>query len=284
MPDYVQDILYTASGTLFSGFALKGFLVPNNFLDGGITGISLLLHELYHVNLALLIILLNIPLIIAAGFNVNWKFALKMLASISGLAICLTFIHYPIITEDKLLVSIFGGFFMGLGIGLAMRGGCALDGIEVLALYTLKRSSFTISEIILGLNVIIFLIAALKLGLETSLYSMLTYFTASRTLSYVIEGLEEYTGVTIISGKSEIIKEQLVMHLGRGITIYKGERGFLKNSFDKSEETDIVFTIVTRLEVRRLKNTVYSIDPKAFVYTNTIKEATGGVLKHHKGH
>ncbi len=284
LPDYVQDILYTGSGILFSGFALKGFLVPNNFLDGGITGISLLFHELYHINLALLIILLNIPLIIAASFNINKKFAIKMMASITGLAVCLTFVHYPTITEDKLLVSIFGGFFMGLGIGLAMRGGCALDGIEVLALYTLKRSSFTISEIILGLNVIIFLIAALKLGLETSLYSMLTYFTASRTLSYVIEGLEEYTGVTIISGQSELIKEQLVMHLGRGITIYKGERGFLKNSFEKSEDTDIVFTIVTRLEVRRLKNTVYSIDPKAFVYTNTIKEATGGVLKHHKGH
>jgi uncharacterized membrane-anchored protein YitT (DUF2179 family) len=284
VPEYVEDILYTASGILFCGFALKSFLVPNNFLDGGITGISLLLHELYHTNLALLIILFNIPLIIAAGYNVNRKFALKMLASIVGLAICLTFLNYPIITEDKLLVSIFGGFFMGLGVGLAMRGGCALDGIEVLAMYTLKRSSFTISEIILGLNVIIFLIAALKLGLETSLYSMLTYFTASRTLSYVIEGLEEYTGVTIISGKSEEVKQQLVMSLGRGITVYKGERGFLKSSFEVSEPTDIVFTIVTRLEVRRLKNTVYNIDPKAFIYTNSIKEANGGVLKHHKGH
>jgi uncharacterized membrane-anchored protein YitT (DUF2179 family) len=148
----------------------------------------------------------------------------------------------------------------------------------------LKRSSFTISEIILGLNVIVFIIAATQLGLETALYSMLTYFTASRTISYVIEGLEEYTGVTIISGKSDEIKKELVMTLGRGITVYKGERGYMKESFDVHHDCDILFTIVTRLEVRRLRNMVHSIDPKAFIFTNTIKEAAGGVLKHHRGH
>ena len=145
---------------------------------------------------------------------------------------------------------------MGLGVGIAMRGGCALDGIEVLALYTGKRISFTISEIILGINIIIFLIAAFKLGLPVALYSILTYYTASRTINFVIEGLEEYTGVTIISGQSEKIKEQLVLGLGRGITVYKGERGFMKESFDISQPVDIVFTIVTRMELRRLKNMV----------------------------
>lgn len=284
LPRAVKDLLYTLSGILISGFALKSFLIPNNFLDGGVTGVSLLLHEIYHWPVAVVILLLNIPFVIAGGYHVNRAFALKMLASIVGLGICLVFLPYPVITSDKLLVSIFGGFFLGIGIGLAMRGGCAIDGIEVLALYTLKRSSFTISEIILGLNVIIFLIAALKLGLETALYSMLTYFTASRTISYVIEGLEEYTGVTIISGKSEEVKEALVMKLGRGITVYKGERGFMKESFEVHQDCDIVFTIVTRLEVRRLRNMVHNIDPKAFIFTNTIKEAAGGVLKHHRGH
>ena len=284
LPSGTQDILYTTAGTLISGFALKSFLVPNDFLDGGVTGISLLIHDLYHVNIAWVIVLMNIPFIIAGAYHVNRKFALKTLACVVGLGICLAFIPYPVVTSDKLLVSLFGGFFLGIGIGLAMRGGCAIDGIEVLALYTLKRSSFTISEIILGLNVIIFLIAALKLGLETALYSMLTYYAASRTIDYVIEGLEEYTGITIISGKSEIIKEQLVMKLGRGITVYKGERGFMKDSFEHSEPCDIVFTVITRLEVRRLKNLVHSIDPNAFIITNTIKEVAGGVLKHHKGH
>ena len=284
LPHSVQDVVYLVAGALITGFALKSFLVPNDFLDGGVTGVSLLLHELYHFNLGIVIILANVPFIIVGAYQVNRKFALKTLACVVLLACCLEFIPYHMVTSDKLLVSIFGGFFLGLGLGLTMRGGCALDGLEVLALYTLKRSSFTISEIILGLNVVIFLLAAMYFGLEKALFAMLTYYIATRTIDYVIEGLEEYTGVTIISGKSEEIKEKLVLNLGRGITIYKGERGFMKDSYDVSQDVDIVFTVITRLEVRRLKNVVHVIDPKAFVFTHTIKEAAGGVLKRHAGH
>jgi uncharacterized membrane-anchored protein YitT (DUF2179 family)/predicted metal-dependent HD superfamily phosphohydrolase len=278
------DTVYTLAGILFCGFALKSFLVPNAFFDGGVTGISLLIHELYHVNIAYVIIIANIPFIIMGAFQVNKSFAVKTFLAIIGLALCLHFIPYPEITSDKLLVSIFGGVFMGIGIGLAIRGGCALDGIEVLALYTGKRISFTISEIILGINIIIFLIAAVKLGLPTSLYSILTYYTASRTINFVIEGLEEYTGVTIISGQNALIKEMLVKQLSRGITVYKGERGFLKESFDVSHPVDIVFTVVTRLELRRLRNMVHEIDPNAFIFTSIIKEAAGGVLKRRARH
>lgn len=284
VPSWLVDSIYIIVGILFCGFALKSFLVPNQFFDGGVTGMSLLLHELYHFNIAYVIVLCNIPFIIMGIFQVNRKFAIKTLVAVIGLGLCLAFIHYPPITSDKLLVSIFGGVFMGIGVGLAMRGGCALDGIEVLALYTGRRVSFTISEIILGINIIIFLIAAIKLGLPTALYSILTYYTASRTISFVIEGLEEYTGVTIVSAESDKIKEQLVMSLGRGITVYKGERGFLKDSFEVSQPTDIVFTIVTRLEVRRLRNLVHHIDPNAFIFTSTIKEAAGGVLKRKPRH
>jgi uncharacterized membrane-anchored protein YitT (DUF2179 family) len=279
LPEIIKDVVTVLAGILFCGFALKGFLVPNSFFDGGVTGISLLIHELYHINIAFVIIVANIPLIILGAYQVNRVFALKTFVCVIALGICLLYVPYPVITSDKLLVSIFGGVFMGLGVGLSIRGGCALDGIEILALYTLKRSSFTISEIILGINVIIFLIAAIELGLPTALYSILTYYTASRTISFVIDGLEEYTAVNIISAKSEIIKERLVMELGRGITVYKGERGFLKESFDVSHPVDIIFTVITRLEVRRLKNLVHSIDPKAFIFTNSIKEAAGGVLK-----
>jgi uncharacterized membrane-anchored protein YitT (DUF2179 family) len=277
--EILKDVVTVIIGILFCGFALKGFLVPNKFFDGGVTGISLLIHELYHFNIAYVIIVANIPFIIMGMFQVNKAFALKTFACVIGLGLCLQFINYPVITSDKLLVSIFGGVFMGLGVGLSIRGGCALDGIEILALYTLKRSSFTISEIILGINIIIFLIAAFELGLQTALYSILTYYTASRTITFVIDGLEEYTAVNIISGQSEVIKEKLVMELGRGITIYKGERGFMKESFDVHQPVDIIFTVITRLEVRRLKNMVHSIDPKAFVFTSSIKEAAGGVLK-----
>ncbi|MBD1364470.1 YitT family protein [Mucilaginibacter sp. ZT4R22] len=282
---WLTDTAYTLAGILFCGFALKSFLIPNAFFDGGVTGMSLLLHELTHFNIAVVIVLLNIPFIIMGAFQVNKAFAAKTLAAIIVLGLCLQFMPFPNdITKDKLLVSIFGGVFMGIGVGLAIRGGCALDGIEVLALYTGKRISFTISEIILGINIIIFLIAAFELGLPTALYSIMTYYTASKTISFVIEGLEEYTGVTIISAQSQLVKERLVMELGRGITVYKGERGFLKESFDISQPVDIVFTVITRLEVRRLRNLVHEIDPKAFIFTSTIKEAAGGVLKKRARH
>lgn len=259
-------------------------MIPNKFFDGGVTGMALLIHELYHLNIAYVIVLANVPFIIMGMYQVNRVFAFRTVAAILGLGLCLLYVPYEPITSDKLLVSIFGGVFMGIGVGLAIRGGCALDGIEVLALYTGKRISFTISEIILGINIVIFLIAAIEVTLPTALYSILTYYTASRTINFVIEGLEEYTGVTIISSESEEVKRRLVMELGRGITVYKGERGFLKESFDVSHPVDIVYTVVTRLEVRRLRNLVHDIDPKAFVFTSTIKEAAGGVLKRRARH
>ncbi len=280
----LQDALFIIFGVVAASFALKEFLVPNHFFDGGITGLSLLAHELYGFNLAVAIILLNTPLIIISYFSVGKSFSLRMLISVILLGLCLQFLPgYPL-TSDKLLISIFGGVFLGIGIGLVMRAGAALDGIEVLALYTLKRTSFTITEIILGINIFIFTIAALKFGIETALYSILTYFAATRSIDYVVEGLQAYTGVTIISGKSEEIKYELVNNLGRGITVYKGERGFLPGNFDVSADCDIIFTVITRLELRKLNNLVHNVDPKAFVFANTIKEASGGILKRRHKH
>lgn len=179
----------------------------------------------------------------------------------------------------SIIVAVFGGAFLGIGIGLVMRAGAALDGIEVLVFYTMKRTSFTITEIVLGINIIIFSVAALKFGIETSLYSVLTYFAATKTIDYVVEGIQAYTGMTIISAKSEEIKHQLVNNLGRGITVYKGERGFLPWKFDVSADCDIIYTVVMRLEMRKLKNLIYEIDSEAFVFANTIKEASGGIIK-----
>ena len=284
IPHWLKDTLFVLAGILSSGFALKGFLMPNHFFDGGVTGISLEIHEFYNLNIAYVIVIANIPLILMGAFQVDKVFAIKTFAAVLGLGLCISFMPYPQITNDKLLVSIFGGVFMGIGVGLSIRGGCALDGIEVLALYTGKRVSFTISEIILAINIVIFLIAAIFKGLPTALYSILTYYAASRTLNFVIEGVEEYTGVTIISGENEVIKAKLVNDMNRGITVYKGERGYLKNSFDIHHPVDIIFTVVTRLEVRRLRNMVHEIDPKAFVFTSTIKEAAGGILKKRARH
>jgi uncharacterized membrane-anchored protein YitT (DUF2179 family)/predicted metal-dependent HD superfamily phosphohydrolase len=282
--ELMQDVLQMLFGILFAGIALKGFLVPNKFFDGGITGISLLIHELYHFNLGLVILLLNIPLMIVGYFSVGKRFAYRMLAGVVLLGICLEILPELALTADKLLISIFGGAFLGIGIGLVMRGGAALDGIEVVALNTLKRTSFTITEIIMGINILIFSIAAFKFGIETAMYSILTYFTATRCIDYVVEGIQAYTGVTIISAKSEVIKYQLVNKLGRGITVYKGERGFLPGKYEISSEVDIIFTVITRLELRKLKTLVYEADPNAFVFANTIKEASGGVLRRRHGH
>jgi len=282
--EIIQDVLLMVVGVIFAGYALKGFLVPNHFFDGGITGISLLIHELYHFNLAIVIVVMNLPFIAVSYFSVGLRFAFRTLISVILLGICLTLLPDVAITTDKLLISIFGGVFLGIGVGLIMRSGAALDGIEVLALYTLKRTSFTITEIILGINILIFSVAAFKFGIETALYSVLTYFSATRCIDYVVEGIQAYTGVTIISGKSEMIKYQLVNDLGRGITVYKGERGFLPGKFEISADCDIIFTVITRLELRKLKNLVYNLDPNAFVFANTIKEASGGVIKRRHHH
>jgi uncharacterized membrane-anchored protein YitT (DUF2179 family) len=281
---FIQDLVFIVIGVLTAAFALKGFLVPNRFFDGGVTGISLLIHEIYHVNLAVVILVANLPFILLSMKGINYSFAIKTFVCIILLGLCLYYLPYPIITDDKLLVSIFGGFFLGIGIGLTMRAGCAVDGIEVLAVFAWRRSSFSISEIVLALNIIIFSIAAFHFGLTVALYSMLTYFTASKTVDYVVEGIEAYTGVTIISSNSEIIKYRLVNELGRGITVYKGERGYLPGKFEVHDDCDIIFTVITRLELRKLRDLVAEIDPKAFVFASTIKEASGGIIKRRHMH
>jgi uncharacterized membrane-anchored protein YitT (DUF2179 family) len=272
------------SGVILAAFALKGFLVPNHFFDGGVTGISLVIYEQYGYNLGYVIILANLPFIIMCIYAVNLKYALKTFVCVLMLSLCLLFLEFTPMTHDKLLVAIFGGFFLGTGVGLTMRAGCALDGIEVLALYTWKRSGFTITEIILAINILIFIVGAYFLGANVAFYSILTYFTATKTIDYVVEGLEAYIGVTIISGKSEIIKDRLVNELGRGITVYKGERGFLPGTFGSHEEVDIIFTVVTRLELRKLKNLVHDIDSRAFVFGSMIREASGGIMKRRHVH
>lgn len=282
--EMILDAFVNILGVAIAAFALKCFLVPNRFFDGGITGLALLVHEIYHLNLSMLILLLNLPLIILSFFTLGKQFAIRILVSVLLFGVCLFLVPEIAVTSDKLLIAAFGGIFLGLGIGLVMRAGAALDGIEVLALYTLKRTSFTITEIILAINVLIFIVAAFAFGIETSLYSILTYFAATRTIDYVVEGIQAYTGVTIISAKSEAIKYELVNSLGRGITVYKGERGFLPGHFEVSAKVDIIFTVITRLEIRKLKNLVYEVDPKAFIFANTIKEAAGGIINRRHGH
>ena len=272
------DFFLITIGVIAAGFGLKGFLLPNSFLDGGATGISLMIAELTGVNLPLLLLLINIPFVIL-GFNIiSRQFAVKTTFGILMLALAVAFIPYPEITHDKLLVAVFGGFFLGAGIGFAVRGGAVIDGTEVLAIAVSKKSGLTIGDVILVVNVIIFSLAAWLISVEIALYAMLTYLSASKTVDFLIEGIEEYTGVTIISVKSDRISNMIISKLGRGITVYKGERGFGKSG-EKHYDMKIIYTIITRLEVSKLNLEIEKIDPNAFVVMSSVKDMKVGMIK-----
>lgn len=274
----VTDIFLILMGILSAGFGLKGFLLSNKFLDGGATGISLLISELTGWNLSLLLVLVNLPFLVLAYNIIGKRFAIKTGLAIIGLAACVAFMPYPDVTHDKVLVAVFGGFFLGAGIGLAVRGSAVIDGTEVLAIFVSKKSGLTIGDVIMIVNIIIFSAAAWLVSIETALYAMLTYLSASKTVDFIIEGIEEYMGVTIISVKADKIRAMITNRMGRGITVYKGERGYGKSG-EKYYDMKILYTIVTRLEVGRLKYEIEKIDPNAFVVMVSVKDMKGGMIK-----
>ncbi|MEK6819237.1 MAG: YitT family protein [Nanoarchaeota archaeon] len=271
-----KEFFLIALGILVAGFGLKSFLIPNGFIDGGITGISLLVSFLTPLSVSILIFILNIPFMFLARKQVGNTFALKTFLAILGLSLCLIFVQYPVITSDKLLVAVFGGFLLGAGVGLAVRGGSVLDGTEVLSIYLSKKMGLSIGEIIFGVNIIIFSFAAFLLGIEAALYSILTYLVASKTIDFFVQGVEEYIGMTIISTKSDEIRKKLIKDLGKGVTIYNGKRGYLGES---EKEIDILFTFVTRLEVNKIKKEIILTDPDAVIIEQGIKEVRGGIVK-----
>jgi len=273
-----RELMFLLAGLLAAGFGLRGFLLPTDFVDGGATGISLLLNRTTGAPFPLLLVAVNLPFIVMAYVQLGAGFMWKTLFAILGLAAAVALVPYPVITQDKLLVAVFGGFFLGMGIGLAVRGGGVLDGTEVLAIYVSRRTSMTIGDVILLINLLIFSAAAWLLGIETALYSVLTYLAASKTVDFIIEGIEEYTGVTIITPKNKEVAEMIVERIGRGITMYKGTRGYGKRGHNTTD-MEIIFTVVTRLEVSRLQTEIEAIDPNAFVVMHSIKDTKGGMIK-----
>jgi len=269
----IHDGLFILLGTISAGFGLKGFLLPNMFIDGGVMGISLILAEISNIPLSVLIFFVNLPFLIMGISTISRQFALKSILAITILAIIVHFVPFPVITNDKLLIAVFGGFFLGLGIGLAIRGGSVIDGTEVLAVFASKKTSLTIGDFILILNIIIFSVAAYVFTIEISLYAMLTYLSASKTVDFVVSGIEEYVGVTIISEKNEEIRQAIIDKLGRGCTIYSGKRGRSMN------KVEIVYTLVTRLELAKLHSEIEEIDEDAFLIMHSVKDAKGGMIK-----
>jgi uncharacterized membrane-anchored protein YitT (DUF2179 family) len=228
--------------------------------------------------LSILIVLINIPFIILGYFQIDKSFVVKSILAIIGLAFTLVFIDYPIITSDKLLVAVFGGFFLGAGIGLSVRGGGVLDGTEVLAIYLSRKTGLSIGDFVLIFNILIFSTAAYFLSLEVALYSILTYLSASKTMDFIIEGIEEYIGVTIISPHYGKIQMMIIEELGKGVTIYQGKEGFGKNG-ENPDSTNIVYCVITRLEIGKFQNEILKIDPTAFVVMNSVRDLKGGMIK-----
>jgi uncharacterized membrane-anchored protein YitT (DUF2179 family) len=278
-----QDVVLIVIGVLLAAVGLKGFLLPNGFLDGGVTGISLLINRLTGISISLLLIVVNIPFILLAYKQLSLSFTIKALAAIAGLASALVFIKVPVITSDKLLIAIFGGFFLGAGIGMSVRGGAVLDGTEVLALYINRKTVLTMGEVIMYFNILIFGVAAILINIETAMYAMLTYLSASKTVDFIISGFEEYIALTIISPESELIRKTLTLKMRKGVTVFKGKSGFGKRGHVESE-IDIVYTVVTRLEVHRILDEIEKIDGKAFIVQHNINDTKGGMIKRRATH
>ncbi|MCU0434323.1 MAG: YitT family protein [Bacteroidia bacterium] len=273
-----KDVLFITAGIFAAAFGLKGFILPNGFTDGGATGIALLTSQVSGIPLYLLIIAVNVPFVFIGSRVLGRNFAIKTAIAIAGLSLCVGVVQFPEVTQDKLLVALFGGFFLGAGIGLTVRGGAVIDGTEVLAIYAGRKIGATIGDIILIINILIFSAAAWLLNIETALYAMITYLAASKTLDFIVEGIEEYIGVTIISNHSEEMRQMIIERLGRGVTIYKGERGYGKKGQSR-KEVDIIYTVITRLELSKVKTEIEKIEPDAFVIMNSIKDTRGGMIK-----
>lgn len=273
----IKKYIFIIIGVFSAGFGLKGFLLPNHFIDGGATGISLLLENITTLNLGVLLIIVNLPFILLASKTINPKFAIRSIVAITLLAFVVHFVDYPIITEDKLLIAVFGGFFLGLGIGMSMRGGSVIDGTEVLAIYLSRKLSLTIGDVLLIINIFIFSFGAYVLSIEVALYAILTYLAAAKTVDFVVDGVEEYVGVTIISDKHEALRIMITEKLRRACTIYAGKGGFgeRKEIYDKN----IIYTVVTRLEIAKLKTEIDKIDKKAFMIMGVVKDIKGGMIK-----
>jgi len=273
----IKEYIFIIIGVFSAGFGLKGFLLPNRFIDGGATGISLLLQNITPLSLGVLLIIVNLPFLILATQTINVKFAVRSIIAIAFLAIVVHFVDYPIITQDKLLIAVFGGFFLGLGIGMSMRGGSVIDGTEVLAIFLSRKLSITVGDVLLLINIIIFSFGAYILSIETALYAILTYLAAGKTVDYVVDGVEEYVGVTIISEKHDELREMITDKLRRACTIYAGKGGYGKKG--KSYDKDIIYTVVTRLELARLHTEIDKIDSSAFIIMGIVKDIKGGMIK-----
>jgi uncharacterized membrane-anchored protein YitT (DUF2179 family) len=268
----LNDVFHLVVAVACTCFGLKGFLLPGQFIDGGVTGISLITHALSDVPLPILIFFFNLPFIILGRFQISFPFALKTIAAIGALSLSLWLVDVPHITADPLLIAVFGGFFIGLGIGMAIRGGAVMDGTEVLAVWMADRTPLTVGDVILTINVAIFSLAGFFFGLETALYAMLTYLSASRTVDFILHGLEQFTAITIFSSRGNALYKVLKEDLGVEVTVMQAQGGPPNAPPEKREAFHSLYTVVSRLDMPRVLHAVQSLDPEAFVTYHAVTD------------
>lgn len=270
--------MFIIAGVTVAVIGIKGFLLNRGLVDGGVMGIALLLSQLIGWPIFVLVLLINLPFSLL-GINLVGKvFALRSAIAVLLLSLGLAFIEIPLVTKDIWLISVFGGFFTGAGMGLVMRGEAVIDGRELLSMYLSRRHLFSASDISLIINLGIFSIAAFMINIETALYSVLTYFSTAKTIEYITEGIEEYVAVHIVTEKHEEIRQIIIDKIGRGVTIYHGQLGYGKRG-QKIQETEILYTVITRLELPRLQHLAEKADPNAFITAGTVKDTRGGIIK-----
>lgn len=278
------DILLIFLGSLCAVIAIKGFMIPNHFIDGGIIGISIMLHEVMHINISLQLLVYNIPFLYLGYKKMGKHFTFMSLIVILMFSVLLQFINVDPISNDKIIIATFGGLLLGLAFGLIIKAGAVIDGLEIVAEYTNKYIGLTSGEWVLFINSIVIITVALLFGFEVGMYSLITYYTAMRASNYVVDGINAYTSLTIISSRDQEIKSILVQQFGKAITVYKGERGYLPTKFEIKHDCDIIVTIVTRLEILRLKKAILAVDPLAFLIVNSVHEVHGGIIKKLRKH
>ncbi len=273
----VSEYLQIGIGVLLASIGLKAFLLPNGFLDGGVTGIALLVSSQTSWDISILLMVLSIPFVVMGYFTLSKRIVVKSIIAISLLALLIKLESFNTITEDKLLIAIFGGLFLGMGIGLAIRNGAVLDGSEILGIFIYDRFGISIGKTILLFNIILFSVTAIFISLELAMYSILTYLVTAKVIDFIIEGFEDFIGLMIVSKHSAAVEHAIIHQIGVGMTIYKGESGY--GNTGKQSETRIIHTVINRIDIRKLTKVLDTVDPDAFVIEFDINNVKGGVLR-----
>lgn len=264
------NIAFLTLGAVITGFALETFLVPNNIIDGGIIGISMIVSHISKMNLGILVLILNAPFILLALQKMGKKFVFQTAYANIILALSINFFHHYKVTEDVLLATVFGGIILGVGVGLILKNEGSLDGTEILSLLVSKKFGCSVGEFIMGLNLFIYMVAGKVFGWESAMYSIMTYFIASKVIDVVMEGLNSSKSVRIISDDSCAIGQALIEKLDISVTYLQGIGGYT------GQDKDIIYCVISRLELPKMLEIIKDIDPKAFVSVVDVHEVYGG--------